>query len=175
MNTPPDTAPPTAPTASNPVQWVDAFQDAFSLAAGSLSTSSLEGFVGFYAKDATFIDPFAVLCGRDQIQASYLSMLTNLHQARFSCGDWAMAPKRQDGAARMILTWDFHFRVRPTGPEVCIPGASWLELDPTSHLITHHRDYWDASELLAAFPGLGWLIRGVKKRVAAASHVMEKS
>jgi len=28
---------------------------------------------------------------------------------------------------------------------------------------------------LAAFPGLGWLIRGVKKRVAAASHVMEKS
>ena len=161
--------------ASDQADWIEVFQNQFSRAACSLSVSNLEGFVGFYAADATFIDPFASLSGRAQIKASYLSMLTNLHQAHFTCGDWAIAPKAPDGAARMILTWDFHFRVRPTSAAVCIPGASWLQLNPTSHLIELHRDYWDASELLAAFPALGWLIRGVKKRVAAAGHVMEKS
>jgi steroid delta-isomerase len=172
MNMPSDDVPMRAP---DPVEWVGAFQQRFSLAASSLSTSSLEAFVGFYDKDAAFVDPFAELCGRAQIQASYLSMLTNLHQARFTCRDWAMAPRGRAGTIRMVLTWDFHFQVRPTSQNVCIPGASWLELDPTSRLVTLHRDYWDASELLAAFPGLGWLIRGVKKRIAAASHVMEKS
>ena len=172
MNKPSNDVPLTPP---DPGQWVDAFQAQFSLAASSLSTSSLEAFVAFYDAEATFVDPFAKLCGRAQIQASYLSMLTNLHQARFTCEDWAMAPTGQTGSIRMILTWHFHFQVRPTSPHVCIPGASWLELNPTSRLITLHRDYWDASELLAAFPGLGWLIRGVKKRIAAASHVMEKS
>jgi hypothetical protein len=172
MNMPSDDAPLRAP---DPVEWAQAFQAQFSLAASSLSARSLEVFVGFYDKDATFVDPFAKLCGRAQIQASYLSMLTNLHQARFTCKDWAMAPKGPTGTIRMVLTWDFHFQVRVSSPNVCIPGASWLELDPTSRLITLHRDYWDASELLAAFPGLGWLIRGVKKRIAAASHVMEKS
>ena len=172
MNMPSDDVPMRAPGS---VEWVGAFQQRFSLAASSLSTSSLEAFVGFYDKDAAFVDPFAELCGRAQIQASYLSMLTNLHQARFTCRDWAMAPRGRAGTIRMVLTWDFHFQVRPTSQNVCIPGASWLELDPTSRLVTLHRDYWDASELLAAFPGLGWLIRGVKKRIAAASHVMEKS
>lgn len=172
MNMPSDDAPLNAP---DPVEWVEIFQEQFSLAASSLSTDSLEAFVGFYDQNASFVDPFAELCGRAQIQASYLSMLTNLRQARFTCRDWAMAPRDQTGRIRMVLTWDFHFQVRPTSPNVCIPGASWLELDPTSRLIRLHRDYWDASELLAAFPGLGWLIRGVKKRIAAASHVMEKS
>jgi steroid delta-isomerase len=172
MNTPSNDAPLNPP---GPDRWVETFQDQFSLAASSLSTSSLEDFVGFYDKDATFIDPFAELCGVDQIRASYLSMLTNLHQARFTCEDWGMAPTGQTGSIRMILTWGFHFQVRATSPDVCIPGASWLELDPATRLITLHRDYWDASELLAAFPGLGWLIRGIKKRIAAASHVMEKS
>jgi steroid delta-isomerase len=162
-------------SALDPDEWAEAFREQFSLAASSLCASSLEAFVGFYDKNATFVDPFAELCGRAQIRASYLSMLTNLHQARFTCGDWAVAPKGHAGSIRMVLTWNFHFQVRPTSPNVCIPGASWLELDPTSRLITLHRDYWDASELLAAFPGLGWLIRGVKKRIAAASHVMEKS
>ena len=172
MNRSSDDAPLSAP---DPIEWARAFQEQFSLAASSLSASSLEAFVGFYDEEATFVDPFAELCGRVQISASYLSMLTNLHQAHFTCKDWAMAPRGQTGPVRMVITWDFHFQVRPTSPNVCIPGASWLELDPNSRLITLHRDYWDASELLAAFPGLGWLIRGVKKRITAASHVMEKS
>jgi steroid delta-isomerase len=155
--------------------WVAAFQSGFSAAAESLNLENLDTFAGFYAQDAQFIDPFASLQGVQQIRASYLSMLTNLHGARFVCQDWAQASAGGNNSVRMVITWTFFFRIRPASPEVCIHGASWLEVNSISQRIEFHRDYWDASELLAAFPALGWLIRGVKKRVAAAGHVMEKS
>lgn len=163
------------PNTPNQPSWMKAFQDRFSEAASSLNIETLDAFVGFYSEQAEFIDPFARLQGVQQIRASYLNMLTNLQGARFVCQEWAQANAAPDGSPRVVVTWTFLFRVRPTSPEVCIQGASWLEINPTSQRIDFHRDYWDASELLAAFPALGWLIRGVKKRVAAAGHVMEKS
>ena len=155
-------------------QRVSEFQLQFSSAATSLSEDNLDQLLAFYSPEARFIDPFAELVGQAPIRASYASMFKHLHGARFVCQDWANAI--DSGASpKMMMTWLFLFKARPSSQETCIKGASWLELNPDTLLIDLHQDYWDASALLAAFPGLGWLIRKVKSRIANAGHVIEKS
>jgi steroid delta-isomerase len=48
-----------------------------------------------------------------------------------------------------------------------IRGASHLRFDADGK-VAWHRDYWDAAEeLYARLPGIGWLMRALRRRLAA--------
>ena len=69
-----------------------------------------------------------------------------------------------------LLLWEMHFR-RPDGSgrgqAQLIRGASHLRFDAAGKVVWH-RDYWDAAEeLYEKLPGIGWLMRLLKRRLAA--------
>ncbi len=125
----------------------------------TLSARRLDGLGSYYAEDAWFRDPFNEVRGLPAIRAVFEDMYRRLSDPRFRvtatfCGD--------KGA---VMLWDFEFALRDGGPRHCLQGASHLCLDAAGR-VTGHRDYWDASELYAAVPGLGLLMRWLRRRAA---------
>ncbi|MFM1928030.1 MAG: hypothetical protein RIR28_613 [Pseudomonadota bacterium] len=151
--------------------------DDFLKAAASLGPQTLDTLVAHYHPEARFQDPFQTVTGREAIAAVYRGMFANLIEPRFTDLAVAVAPAQApDGLGPCwAVRWVFRFRVKPGAPEQGIAGTSWLWLCPQTGLIKDHQDHWDASELFAAFPALGWAVRGLKKRIAAAGHVTEKT
>jgi hypothetical protein len=66
-----------------------------------------------------------------------------------------------------FLTWDFLFEAPRLGPgTTTIHGGSHLRFGPDGRLVLH-RDYWDAAEeLYEKLPGVGVLMRWLKRRAA---------
>ena len=65
-----------------------------------------------------------------------------------------------------MLTWEFHCRLSLLGRSeaLVMRGASHLKLGEHG-LITLHRDYWDAAEeLYEKLPGVGVLMRWLKRQ-----------
>jgi hypothetical protein len=63
------------------------------------------------------------------------------------------------------LIWEFIFQLKQS-PEInqVIRGCTWMTFNEEL-LVTEHRDYWDAAEeLYEKIPGLGVLMRWLKKR-----------
>ncbi|MBU4507316.1 MAG: nuclear transport factor 2 family protein, partial [Gammaproteobacteria bacterium] len=70
-----------------------------------------------------------------------------------------------DGA-QAFLVWEFRFRFKrfDTVTEQVIHGGSHLTLTEDGR-ISEHRDYWDAAEeLYEKLPGLGALMRWLKRK-----------
>jgi hypothetical protein len=68
-----------------------------------------------------------------------------------------------------MLIWEFHYRVQRwgRGEAQLMRGVTHLKFDADGKVIWH-RDYWDAAEeLYAKLPGIGCLMRGLKKALAA--------
>ena len=91
----------------------------------------------------------------------------NLHTAqarREGLAERATATLMQHGD-QCLLTWDFLFHLRRFNSELqTVRGASHLKFD-ASGLIEVHRDYWDvAEELYEKLPGIGSLMRWLKRR-----------
>lgn len=159
--------------------------DDFLKAAANLGPHSLHTLVDHYHPQARFQDPFQTVTGRDAIAAVYRGMFANLIEPRFTDLAVAVAPASATANANenapgspgpcWAVRWVFRFRVTPGAPEQAIAGTSWLWLCPETGLIQDHQDHWDASELFAAFPALGWAVRGLKKRISASGHVTEKT
>ncbi|MEP7281574.1 MAG: nuclear transport factor 2 family protein [Rubrivivax sp.] len=128
-----------------------------------LTPASVPALMALYAEDARFRDPFNDLHGPAAIERVYRHMFHTLEQPRFVVLDTLV-----DGD-RCALTWDFHFRLRRLGPRpVCIHGLSKLHLDADGHIAVH-RDYWDAAEeFWERVPLIGALMRGLRRRAAAA-------
>jgi len=151
--------------------------DAFLQAAALLGPQSIDRLVAFYHPMARFQDPFQTVIGRQAIASVYRAMFKSLVHPRFTDLAAAVAlpqPTDAHGGPCWAVRWVFRFQVRPKGPEHAIAGTSWLWLCPQTGLIQEHQDHWDASALFAAFPALAWLVRGLKKRIAAAGHLIEK-
>lgn len=154
----------------------------FLQAAANLGPHSLDTLVAHYHPQARFQDPFQTVTGRDAIAAVYRGMFASLVEPRFTDLAVAVTPAvapsgdAQSGQGQCwAVRWVFRFRVKPGSPEQAIAGTSWLWLCPQTGLIQDHQDHWDASELFAAFPALGWAVRGLKKRISTSGHVMEKT
>ncbi|WP_409242046.1 nuclear transport factor 2 family protein [Curvibacter microcysteis] len=114
----------------------------------------------FYAADAYFKDPFNEVRGVPAIEAVFSHMFLALHEPRFVITNQVV----QDEQA--FLSWDFVFRFKGLGgPQVqTVRGVSHLRLDAQGR-IAWHRDYWDvAEELYEKLPGLGALMRWLKRR-----------
>lgn len=116
----------------------------------------------FYAADARFKDPFNDVRGLPAVQEVFRHMYRSLDEPRFVVRDIVVQGNQ------CFLSWDFLFRFKRFSrePQV-VHGGSHLRLDAIG-LISEHRDYWDAAEeLYEKLPGLGVLMRWLKKRAGS--------
>jgi len=126
----------------------------------TLTPQSLAELPRFYAADCRFRDPFNDVRGIPALESVFRHMFEQLDAPRF------IVCERVIDASQVLLTWDFEFRFRRWRPHVTqrIHGSSLLTFDAAG-LVTVHRDYWDAAEeLYEKLPGIGMLLRWLKKQ-----------
>ncbi|MBU4520549.1 MAG: nuclear transport factor 2 family protein [Gammaproteobacteria bacterium] len=126
----------------------------------ALTPQSVAQIGDFYTPDARFKDPFNEVQGIPAITRLFEHMFVALHEPRF-----VVTQQIVDGA-QAFLVWEFRFRFKrfDTVTEQVIRGGSHLTLAEDGR-IREHRDYWDAAEeLYEKLPGLGVLMRWLKRR-----------
>lgn len=126
----------------------------------SLTPGNLGQLEAFYTADARFKDPFNDVRGVRAITQIFKHMFVALHEPRF-----VVTQQIVDGA-QAFLVWEFRFRFKrfDTVTEQVIHGGSHLTLAEDGR-ISEHRDYWDAAEeLYEKLPGLGALMRWLKRK-----------
>jgi steroid delta-isomerase len=115
-----------------------------------------------YTEDAYFKDPFNEVRRVEDIQAIFTRMFEALEGPRF------VVINRICEGDQAMLEWDFHFRIRSFRPSHawCIHGVSHLRLSADGR-VCHHRDFWDTGEeLYARLPGIGAVVRFLRRRMA---------
>jgi len=129
----------------------------------SFAPASVARFADFYSADAYFKDPFNEVHGIVAIQRIFSHMFTQVDEPRFVVVDQVV------DAGGAMLVWEFCFRVRlwGKGQTQVMRGVSHLRFD-TDGKVCYHRDYWDTGEeLYMKLPGLGLLMRGLRRVLAA--------
>jgi steroid delta-isomerase len=124
----------------------------------TLSQDNVDALVNLYSADAYFKDPFNEVRGDAAIVTIFMHMYRQVDAPRFEIRHSIL---EGDDA---FIVWDFFFRMKnKKDPELCIHGSSHLRFAP-DHRVEYHRDYWDsAEELYEKIPGLGWLIRLLRR------------
>ena len=125
----------------------------------SLQPADLARLDTFYADDARFKDPFNEVQGVPAIRRIFEHMYASLDGPRFVVREAIVQ------GDQCFLVWDFLFRMkRFRRDEQCVRGGSHLRYG-TDGRIVEHRDYWDAAEeLYEKLPGIGALMRWLKRR-----------
>jgi hypothetical protein len=114
----------------------------------------------FYAADAFFKDPFNEVTGVAEMERIFAHMFEALDQPHF------IVTGRVAQDHECFLVWDFRFRFQR------FDRVTWQTVRGTSHLrfndaglVVFHRDYWDAAEeLYEKLPGVGALMRWLKRQ-----------
>ncbi|WP_306604558.1 nuclear transport factor 2 family protein [Azonexus sp.] len=128
-----------------------------------LSQDKIDRFADFYAEDAWFKDPFNEVRGLAAIQRIFSHMFKQVDEPRFVVTEQIVDAK---GA---MLVWVFYYRVRlwGKGKVQAMHGVSHLRFAADGK-VNYHRDYWDtAEELYMKMPGLGLLMRGLRRAISA--------
>lgn len=128
-----------------------------------LSPGDVERFAEFYSADAYFKDPFNEVRGIPSIQRIFRHMFGQVAEPRF------VITARVADPGGAMLVWEFSYRVRlwGKGETQIMRGVSHLRFDAAGK-VEYHRDYWDAAEeLYMKLPVLGWLMRGLRRVLAA--------
>lgn len=128
----------------------------------TLTAESVRDLGAYYTDDAYFRDPFNEVTGVSRIQAIFAHMFEAMHEPRF------LIRERVLQGDRLVLIWDFDFRIKRYKPEATqrIHGLSVLKLAADGR-IAWHRDYWDAAgELYEKLPVIGGLMRWLKRKFA---------
>jgi steroid Delta-isomerase len=127
-----------------------------------LAPQDLARLADFYTEDAHFKDPFNEVQGTAAIRRIFEHMFATLDGPRF------VVHQALVQGDQCFLTWDFIFRLkRLRRDELVIRGASHLVLAADGR-VSLHRDYWDAAEeLYEKLPGLGALMRWLKRRASS--------
>lgn len=128
----------------------------------TLEPSSVAAMASIYAEEAYFKDPFNEVRRVQDIQAIFARMFEALEGPRF------VVVNRICEGDQAMLEWDFHFRIRSFRPSRawCIHGVSHLRLAADGR-VSYHRDFWDTGEeLYAHLPGLGAVVRFLRRRMA---------
>lgn len=129
----------------------------------SLTPETVADFPHHYSNDAYFKDPFNEVRGLPAIQRIFSHMFHQVEEPRFVITE-TLADTR--GA---MLVWEFSFRLGRwgKGQTQLMRGVSHLRFAPDGRA-NYHRDYWDTGEeLYMKFPGLGTLLRGLRRVLAA--------
>lgn len=131
----------------------------------TLTPATLGRLRELYDGAAEFKDPFNEIRGLAAIERVFAHMFATLESPRFVVTGRFIA----DGdAAEAMLLWEFRFSSRVFGRGgQCIRGSTHLRFAADGKVLLH-RDYWDAAEeLYARLPGLGLLMRALRRRLAA--------
>jgi ketosteroid isomerase-like protein len=125
----------------------------------ALKREDLSRLGQLYADDARFKDPFNEVQGLPAIRGVFDHMFAALDSPRFIV---TQAIVQGD---QCFLVWDFLFRFRRFSSELqTVRGGSHLKFAADGR-IALHRDYWDAAEeLYEKLPGVGALMRWLKRR-----------
>ena len=139
------------PRATRLIAWFEA-----------LTPSSLDHVSAYYTEDAFFKDPFNEVRGAQAIRRIFEHMFANLDEPRFVVREALVE------GDRAFLAWDFLFRMRRFDRGLqCIRGGSHLHFAADGR-VSMHRDYWDAAEeLYEKLPGVGALMRWLKRRASS--------
>lgn len=129
-----------------------------------LSPANVRRFPEFYAENVVFKDPFNEVRGVVLVQRIFSHLFSQLADPHFVVSERIVS---DNGA---LLVWEMRFRQKNShrhGPAQIIRGASHLKFDVDGQVVWH-RDYWDtAEELYEKLPGIGWLLRLLKGKLAA--------
>jgi ketosteroid isomerase-like protein len=125
----------------------------------ALKREDLSRLGQLYSDDARFKDPFNEVQGLPAIRGVFDHMFAALDSPRFIV---TQAIVQGD---QCFLVWDFLFRFRRFSSELqTVRGGSHLRFAADGR-IELHRDYWDAAEeLYEKLPGVGALMRWLKRR-----------
>jgi ketosteroid isomerase-like protein len=128
----------------------------------NLVPADAERFAEFYTADAYFKDPFNEVCGVEAIQRIFGHMFKQVDAPRFR-----VIERIVDSRGDVVLVWELWYRSKLVGGEQVVRGVSHLRFAADGR-VCYHRDYWDASEeLYAKLPGLGCLMRLMKRALSA--------
>jgi len=125
-----------------------------------LQPQDLTRLPAIYAPDARFKDPFNEVQGLPSIERIFVHMFESLDSPHF------IVTERIVQDAQCFLVWDFRFRFRRFDTQTwqTVRGGTHLVFNEAG-LVTLHRDYWDAAEeLYEKLPGVGALMRWLKRR-----------
>jgi steroid delta-isomerase len=127
-----------------------------------LAPQDLPRLAEIYSPDARFKDPFNEVQGVAAITRIFEHMFATLDAPRFVIHDVIVQ------GDQCFLSWEFIFGLRGRRRrELTVRGGSHLKLAADGR-IADHRDYWDvAEELYEKLPGLGMLMRWLKRRAAS--------
>jgi steroid Delta-isomerase len=116
-----------------------------------------------YARDVRFKDPFNEVQGLDALAKVFEHMFKQQPDAKFKVTHAAV--RGQDA----LLVWTFHCTTASKSlGQLTLRGCTHVHFD-ASGKVDVHRDYWDAAEeLYEKLPGLGVLMRWLKKRLRAS-------
>lgn len=117
----------------------------------------------FYAGDARFKDPFNEVQGVAAIQQVFEHMYRALESPRFVVRDMVAE------GDQAFVSWEFRFRFRRFDRRIeqVVRGGTHLVFAADGRIAVH-RDYWDAAEeLYEKLPGVGALMRWLKRRANA--------
>ena len=135
---------------------IDRFFDYYT----TLDNQSPLELAALYHPEAELIDPFGTHQGLYALQRYFTHLLTNVEHCRFSID----SPLSE--GQRFAVSWTMHWshpRISK-GDTLALPGCSIVDVH--DNLIIRQRDYYDAGEMVYEhLPLLGWLVRGVKRRV----------
>jgi hypothetical protein len=112
-----------------------------------------------YADGARFRDPFNDVRGVPAIRRIFDDMFERTRAPRF------VITSRVQQGPQAFVAWDFRFGLGRR--ELCVAGCSHLLFDESGR-VHDHRDYWDtANELYVHLPGIGVLMRWLRRRLSA--------
>ena len=129
----------------------------------NLTPESLGQFSEHYSADAYFKDPFNEVRGLPAIEQIFRHMFRQVRNPRFIVSEQLV------DAGGAMLVWEFRFGIGICGREKAqvMRGVSHLKFAGDGK-VCYHRDYWDTGEeLYMKLPGLGTLMRGLRRVLAA--------
>lgn len=139
----------------------DAWAQTYSKAFEALTPDALDGLCALCAETVQFKDPFNDVTGIEAFRAIFSHMFATLEEPRFTVSHIACS----DDTA--FLRWRFCFRPQGSRENWVIEGMSEVRFNHAGK-VCYHCDHWDAAEqFYAKLPFLGWVLRLIKRRLAA--------
>lgn len=127
----------------------------------SLPSERVPDLSGIYSENIDFRDPFVSVTGRQALTDYLTSAYANVISCRF---DFDTSLSDGDDASLAWTMYLRHHRLQG-GREIMVEGISLLHLQ--EGLITRHRDYFDAGQLLYEnVPLLGRAVRWLRRHAA---------
>ena len=124
----------------------------------TLTPQTLDRLEDLCAPEVRFRDPFNDAIGVPAVRAIFEKMFDDVAEPRFEVTDRAISGRT------CYLRWVFTFA---TNRRQRIDGVSEVHFDETGRVVAHI-DHWDAgAQIYERVPGLGLLIRIVKRRLSA--------